>query len=196
MKLLFATHNPHKAQEIRDIFLSSGSALEITSLVELGDMEEIVESGDTLVENALIKAREGYARHGLDCFADDTGLEVEALDGRPGVYSARYAGPECRAEDNIQKLLGELQGIQNRSARFRTVVALILDGKEHLFEGVVNGQIIDHKTGAEGFGYDPIFQPNGYSITFGEMCESEKNKISHRGMAIQKLIAFLKNQEV
>lgn len=150
MKLLFATHNPHKAQEIRDIFLSSGSALEITSLVELGDMEEIIESGDTLVENALIKAREGYARHGLDCFADDTGLEVEALDGRPGVYSARYAGLECRAEDNIQKLLGELQGIQNRSARFRTVVALILDGKEHLFEGVVNGQIIDHKTGAEG----------------------------------------------
>lgn len=196
MKLLFATHNPHKAKEIRDIFLSSGSALEITSLVELGDMEEIVESGDTLVENALIKAREGYARHGLDCFADDTGLEVEALNGRPGVYSARYAGLECRAEDNIQKLLGELQGIQNRSARFRTVVALILDGKEHLFEGVVNGQIIDHKTGAEGFGYDPIFQPNGYSITFGEMSESEKNKISHRGMAIQKLIAFLKNQEV
>lgn len=196
MKLLFATHNPHKAKEIRDIFLSSGSALEITSLVELGDMEEIVESGDTLVENALIKAREGYARHGLDCFADDTGLEVEALNGRPGVYSARYAGLECRAEDNIQKLLGELQGIQNRSARFRTVVALILDGKEHLFEGVVNGQIIDHKTGAEGFGYDPIFQPNGYSITFGEMSESEKNKISHRGMGIQKLIAFLKNQEV
>lgn len=196
MKLLFATHNPHKAKEIRDIFLSPGSALEITSLVELGDMEEIVESGDTLVENALIKAREGYARHGLDCFADDTGLEVEALNGRPGVYSARYAGLECRAEDNIQKLLGELQGIQNRSARFRTVVALILDGKEHLFEGVVNGQIIDHKTGAEGFGYDPIFQPNGYSITFGEMSESEKNKISHRGMAIQKLIAFLKNQEV
>lgn len=196
MKLLFATHNPHKAQEIRDIFLYSGSALEITSLVELGDMEEIVESGDTLVENALIKAREGYARHGLDCFADDTGLEVEALNGRPGVYSARYAGLECRAEDNIQKLLGELQGIQNRSARFRTVVALILDGEEHLFEGAVNGQIIDHKTGAEGFGYDPIFQPNGYSITFGEMSESEKNKISHRGMAIQKLIAFLKNQEV
>lgn len=129
MKLLFATHNPHKAQEIRDIFLSSGSALEITSLVELGDMEEIIESGDTLVENALIKAREGYARHGLDCFADDTGLEVEALDGRPGVYSARYAGLECRAEDNIQKLLGELQGIQNRSARFRTVVALILMAK-------------------------------------------------------------------
>lgn len=196
MKLLFATHNPHKAQEIRDIFLYSGSALEITSLVELGDMEEIVESGDTLVENALIKAREGYARHGLDCFADDTGLEVEALNGRPGVYSARYAGLECRAEDNIQKLLGELQGIQNRSACFRTVVALILDGEEHLFEGAVNGQIIDHKTGAEGFGYDPIFQPNGYSITFGEMSESEKNKISHRGMAIQKLIAFLKNQEV
>lgn len=196
MKLLFATHNPHKSQEIRDIFLSSGSALEITSLVELGDMEEIIESGDTLVENALIKAREGYARHGLDCFADDTGLEVEALDGRPGVYSARYAGPECRAEDNIQKLLGELQGIQNRSARFRTVIALISDGKEHLFEGVVNGQIIDHKTGTEGFGYDPIFQPNGYSITFGEMSESEKNKISHRGLAIQKLIAFLKNQEI
>ncbi len=196
MKLLFATHNTHKAQEIRDIFLSSGSTLEITSLVELGDMEEIVESGDTLVENALIKAREGYARHGLDCFADDTGLEVEALDGRPGVYSARYAGPECRAEDNIQKLLGELQGVQNRSARFRTVIALISDGKEHLFEGVVNGQIIDHKIGTEGFGYDPIFQPNGYSITFGEMSESEKNKISHRGMAIQKLIAFLKNQEV
>lgn len=195
MKLLFATHNPHKAQEIRDIFLSSGCAFEVTSLVEMGDTRDIVESGDTLVENALIKAREGFARHGINCFADDTGLEVEALSGRPGVYSARYAGPKCRAEDNIQKLLGELHNIHDRRARFRTVIALILDGKEYLFEGIVNGQIVEQKVGVEGFGYDPIFQPSGYQITFGEMSEAKKNKISHRGLAIQKLIAFLKEQE-
>lgn len=191
MKLLLATHNDHKTQEIRELLLSSGLTVDICSLRDLNDFEEIPETGDTLKANALQKARAGYMRHGINCFADDTGLEVEALGGAPGVYSARYAGPQCRPADNIQKLLHELTGITNRRARFRTVIALILDGKEYFFEGEVMGEIIPHLRGSEGFGYDPTFLPEGSELTFAEMSESAKNSISHRGRATQRLIDFL-----
>lgn len=194
MKLLFVTHNQHKAQEISDIFKSSGLPLEINTLMDLGDYEPIEENGDTLLENALAKAREGHRRHQTNCFADDTGLEVEALDGRPGVYSARYAGMDCSPQNNMDKLLNELQDKTNRKARFRTVIALILDGEEFIFEGEVSGQIVESRRGTDGFGYDPIFLPNGYTQTFAEMSEAEKNRISHRGLAIESLITFLKRR--
>lgn len=194
MKLLFVTHNQHKAQEISDIFKSSGLPLEINTLMDLGDYEPIEENGDTLLENALAKAREGHRRHQTNCFADDTGLEVEALDGRPGVYSARYAGMDCSPQNNMDKLLNELQDKTNRKARFRTVIALILDREEFIFEGEVSGQIVESRRGTDGFGYDPIFLPNGYTQTFAEMSEAEKNRISHRGLAIESLITFLKRR--
>lgn len=194
MKLLFATHNQHKAQEIKDIFSASGLSIDVVSLLDLKDNQEIDESGETLVENALIKAREGYKRHRINCFSDDTGLEVEALGGQPGVYSSRYAGLECNPEKNIEKLLAELKDASNRNARFRTVIALTFDGEEYLFEGIVEGQIINERRGTDGFGYDPIFQPNGCEATFAEMSEIEKNMISHRGLAIEKLLNFLKNR--
>lgn len=194
MKLLFVTHNQHKAQEISDIFKSSGLPLEINTLMDLGDYEPIEENGDTLLENALEKAREGHRRHQTNCFADDTGLEVEALDGRPGVYSARYAGMDCSPQNNMDKLLNELQDKTNRKARFRTVIALILDREEFIFEGEVSGQIVESRRGTDGFGYDPIFLPNGYTQTFAEMSEAEKNRISHRGLAIESLITFLKRR--
>ena len=195
MKLLIATHNEHKTQEIRDILLASGLSIELYSLRDLGDMEEIPETGDTLSENALQKAQAGYDRHGINCFADDTGLEVEALGGAPGVYSARYAGPKCNPKDNIEKLLGELQGITNRKARFRTVIALVLDGETYYFEGEVKGEITEDLKGKDGFGYDPIFLPEGFNETFAEMSEEEKNSISHRGRATQKLIEFLRSRQ-
>lgn len=194
MKLLFVTHNQHKAQEISDIFKSSGLPLEINTLMDLGDYEPIEENGDTLLENALAKAREGHRRHQTNCFADDTGLEVETLDGRPGVYSARYAGMDCSPQNNMDKLLNELQDKTNRKARFRTVIALILDREEFIFEGEVSGQIVESRRGTDGFGYDPIFLPNGYTQTFAEMSEAEKNRISHRGLAIESLITFLKRR--
>ena len=192
MKLLIATHNDHKTQEIRDILLASGLSVELCSLRDLGDMEEIPETGDTLAENALQKAKAGYERHGINCFADDTGLEVEALGGAPGVYSARYAGGYCSPKDNIERLLRELKGITNRKARFRTVISLILDGQEYQFDGEVRGEIIEELRGQDGFGYDPIFLPEGSELTFAEMSEEAKNNISHRGRATQKLIQFLK----
>lgn len=195
MKLLFATHNDHKTQEIRDILISEGLDLELISLKDLMDQEEIIEEGETLEANALSKAREGYKRYHLDCFSDDTGLEVDSLQGRPGVYSARFAGPECRAEDNINKLLNELSGHSNRTARFRTVIALILNGEEYLFEGVVEGEILQERRGTKGFGYDPVFIPNGSDKSFAEMSETEKNNISHRGRAIKALTQFLKRLE-
>ncbi|WP_018358842.1 RdgB/HAM1 family non-canonical purine NTP pyrophosphatase [Porphyromonas levii] len=195
MKLLIATHNEHKTQEIRDILFASGLSIELYSLRDLGDMEEIPETGDTLSENALQKAQTGYDRHGINCFADDTGLEVEALGGAPGVYSARYAGPKCNPKDNIEKLLGELQGITNRKARFRTVIALVLDGEKYYFEGEVKGEITEDLKGKDGFGYDPIFLPEGFNETFAEMSEEEKNSISHRGRATQKLIEFLRSRQ-
>ena len=188
-KIVFATNNAHKLKEVKTLL---GSEYEVLGLQDIACNEDIPETADTLEGNALQKARYVLERYHIDCFADDTGLEVEALDGAPGVYSARYAGSQRKAEDNIAKLLHELNGQQNRKARFRTVVALTLNGKEHLFEGVVNGEIVENLRGDDGFGYDPIFLPEGKALTFAEMDLSDKNKISHRARAVNKLIDFLK----
>ncbi len=187
-KLVFATNNRHKLDEVREIIKEDA---EIVSLEAIHCHEEIPETADTLEGNALMKARYVREHYGMDCFADDTGLEVEALDNAPGVYSARYAGPGHDSEANMRKLLAELQGKGNRKARFRTVIALLLDGKEYTFEGIVNGSIIEEKRGDRGFGYDPVFVPEGYTETFAELGEEIKNKISHRAMAVQKLARFL-----
>ena len=192
MRLLFASHNDHKTDEIRSIFKASGLDVELISLKNLGDDEEIEESGETLEENALLKSRAGYLRHHMNTFADDTGLEVDALGGRPGVYSARYAGNQACAEDNLKKLLGEMQGVEDRHARFRTVISLIIDGEEYQFEGEVSGDILSECRGGGGFGYDPVFQPNGSALTFAEMSEDAKNAMSHRGRALDNLITFLR----
>lgn len=187
-KLVFATNNTHKLDEVRNI---TGNQVNIVSLSDANCHEDIPETADTLEGNALQKARYIKEKFGYDCFADDTGLEVEALNGAPGVYSARYAGPGHDAEANMNKLLKEMEGKENRKARFRTVIALILDNKEYLFEGIVNGTIIAEKTGSEGFGYDPIFVPENYTETFAEMGNDLKNKISHRAEATKKLTNFL-----
>lgn len=187
-KLVFATNNSHKLQEITKI---AGDNFEILSLSDIGCHDDIPETADTLEGNALQKARYVKEHFGYDCFADDTGLEVEALDNAPGVYSARYAGPGHDAEANMKKLLSEMQGKQNRSARFRTALALILDGKEYLFEGIVKGHITEGKKGSAGFGYDPLFIPEGYTQTFAELGDETKNKISHRAQAVNQLVSFL-----
>ncbi len=163
----------------------------VKTLQDLNCDDDIPETGDTLEENALIKARYVYQKFGVACFADDTGLEVEALNGKPGVLSARYAGEAKNADDNMNLLLHQLQNITNRNARFRTVIALIIDGRELLFEGIVNGVILEEKTGTEGFGYDPIFKPNESADSFAEMNLDDKNKISHRGRAIAKLVHYI-----
>lgn len=188
-KLVFATNNAHKLEEISSIL---GEKVELLSLKDIHCDADIPETADTLEGNAMLKARYIYANYGLDCFADDTGLEVEALDGAPGVFSARYAGDGHNAEANMQKLLQNMQGVHNRKAQFRTAICLILDGKSHLFEGIVKGEIIKEKRGGSGFGYDPIFVPEGYSKTFAEMGNETKNKISHRARAVEKLCRFLK----
>jgi len=190
MELVFATNNINKLNEIQ---AAIGSSLKIKSLVDLNCNEDIPETSETLQGNALQKARYIYNKYGLNCFADDTGLEIDALNGDPGVYSARYAGPQRDANDNMNKVLDLLKHKQNKTARFRTVIALIIDGKEWMFEGKVEGNILLTKKGDEGFGYDPIFQPKGYKESFAEMSLTEKNKISHRALAIKKLIEFLKN---
>ena len=189
MELIFATHNQHKTEEAKEI---GGSFIQLKNLKDIGCFEEIPETADTLPGNALQKARFVFERFHVNCFADDTGLEVEALDGRPGVYSARYAGEHCSYQDNVDKLLREMKGKTNRKACFKTVIALILDGKEYLFEGRVDGQIIEDQRGVSGFGYDPVFLPDGFSHTFAEMSEEEKNSISHRGRAMRKMMDFLK----
>ncbi|MGL4908085.1 MAG: non-canonical purine NTP diphosphatase [Bacteroidales bacterium] len=191
MQLIFATNNQHKLEEVKKILPANVSLL---SLTQCGISEEIPEEQDTLEGNALQKARYIFERTGKDCFADDTGLEIDALDGAPGVYSARYAGEEKNMKKNIQKLLQNLQSKDNRKAHFRTVIALILGGKEYLFEGIMQGSIIQDVRGSQGFGYDPIFCPEGYSITLGEMSIAKKNRISHRGHAIQKLTKFLSHE--
>lgn len=191
MELIFATHNIHKVSEVQAM-LPSG--LHIASLAEIGCMEEIPETQDSLKGNALQKAQYVVDRFHCNCFADDTGLEIDALDGRPGVYSARYAGEGCSFADNVRKVLTELQDVkemEKRTARFRTVVALILDGKEYFFEGKVEGFITLSPSGNEGFGYDPVFQPAGWQQTFAEMDAADKNRISHRGLAIAALVEFL-----
>lgn len=187
-KIVFATNNQHKLDEIRKI---TQGTLSILSLSDIGCNEEIEETGSTLNENALIKAAYVKERYGFDCFADDTGLEVDALSGAPGVYSARYAGEACRPEDNMKKLLAEMKGIENRQAQFHTVIALLCNGENHLFEGVIRGSIILEKRGSEGFGYDPIFMPEGYDKTFAELGNEVKNQVSHRAVATGKLMHFL-----
>ena len=189
-KLVFATNNAHKLDEISSIL---GEKVELLSLKDIHCHVDIPETADTLEGNAMLKAEYIYKNYGLDCFADDTGLEVEALNGAPGVYSARYAGGEGHnSEANMQKLLQNMQGVQNRKAQFRTAICLILDGKKHLFEGIVKGEIIKEKRGSSGFGYDPIFVPEGYTKTFAELGNETKNKISHRALAVEKLCRFLK----
>lgn len=192
MRIVFATNNEHKLDEIKKI---SKGQLDILSLSDINCHDEIPETGNTLKENALIKAQFVKDKYGIDCFADDTGLEVEALGNAPGIYSSRYAGPNCDSEDNMKKLLQELQDKGNRSAQFRTVIALLLNGEEHYFEGIISGEIIHQKEGTNGFGYDPIFRPVGYDKTFGELPEKVKNSLSHRAIATQKLVAFLLQQK-
>ena len=190
-KLVFATHNENKLKEVRQML---GDKFELLSLTDIGCHDEIEETAETLEGNALIKARYVKDKFGYDVFADDTGLEVDALNGAPGVYSARYAGDGKNSEDNMSKLLKELSGKEDRSARFRTTVSLILGDEEHIFEGIVNGAITTERSGSEGFGYDPVFRPEGFAVTFAEMPGAEKNNISHRGRAVRKLVSFLQEQ--
>jgi XTP/dITP diphosphohydrolase len=188
MDLVFATNNKHKLEEIRHII---GDQYKIISLKELDCDDEIPETEETLEGNALLKARYIHSKFNCNCFADDTGLEIEALNGEPGVYSARYAGEHCSFEDNIVKVLQKMEEKTNRNALFRTVIALIIDNTEYLFEGSIRGTIIKDRRGISGFGYDPIFIPEGYSETFAEMGNELKNQISHRALATQKLTQFL-----
>jgi XTP/dITP diphosphohydrolase len=189
MRLCFASNNAHKLDEIRPLLPAN---VELVSLNDIGCHEELPETQDTLEGNALQKARFVWDNYKVPCFADDTGLEVAALNGEPGVYSARYAGPQRLAADNVQKLLQELQGQPDRSAQFRTVVALVLsDTEQHVFEGAVGGRITAAPRGVGGFGYDPIFEPEDYATTFAEMPLEVKNSLSHRSRAVQKLVAFL-----
>ena len=189
MKIVFATNNAHKLSEVKAVL---GDGFELVTLREVGITEDIPETGATLEENASQKARYVYDRTGLDCFADDTGLEVEALDGRPGVRSARYAGEGHDFKANNRKLIAELQGKENRRARFRTVISLIRGGVEQQVEGIVRGVIATEESGTEGFGYDPLFIPEGSNVTFAEMSAEAKNAISHRGRAVAALVKILK----
>ena len=190
-KLVFANNNDHKLEEVAAILVDQ---VELLSLNDIGCQADIPETAETLEGNALLKSSYIYKNYHLDCFADDTGLEVEALNGAPGVYSARYAGGEGHdAQANMLKLLHELDGKENRKAQFRTAISLILDGKEYLFEGVIKGEIIKEKRGDSGFGYDPVFMPEGYDRTFAELGNDIKNQISHRALAVQKLCEFLQS---
>lgn len=189
MKLVFASNNEHKIAEIAKLV---PTGFEVVSLASIGCADDIPETAETLEGNAILKAQYVWERFGLSCFADDTGLEVPALGNVPGVYSARYAGPQRNAADNMKMLLNELNEINQRDARFRTVIALILDGQIYTFEGIVNGTITREQHGTEGFGYDPIFKPEGFAQTFAEMDMIQKNTMSHRGRAVQKLVEFLK----
>ncbi|MDR2927327.1 MAG: non-canonical purine NTP diphosphatase [Cytophagaceae bacterium] len=188
MQLVFATHNEHKLRELQDIL---GCKTELLSLNDLNINEEIEETGCTLKENALIKAQFVYRRFRKDVFADDTGLEIDALNGEPGVFSARYAGDDKNAVKNMQKVINLMAGAKNRKARFKTVIALIVEGREYFFEGIVNGKILDAPAGNCGFGYDPVFMPDGYPCTFAQMDSETKNSISHRGKAVRQLIDFI-----
>jgi len=188
MKLVFATNNQHKLSEIQNML---GYEFQVLSLADINCQDEIPEDHETLEENASQKAHYIFEKFGLNCFADDTGLEVAALNNEPGVYSARYAGSSRSSDANMKKVLEKLDGVDQRSARFRTVISLIIDGEEKQFEGIVEGDILLEERGGDGFGYDPIFQPNSYDISFAEMSLVEKNKISHRGNAVRKLVEYL-----
>lgn len=189
MELVFATNNKHKLEELQNIL---GNEIKLLSLKDINCNEEIPEEQDTLEGNASQKSWFIYDKYGKNCFADDTGLEVRSLNNEPGVYSARYAGKDKDANANMEKLLENMEGKEDRYAKFRTCISLIIDGKEILFEGQVEGEILEDRVGKDGFGYDPIFKPEGYEVSFAEMSMEEKNKISHRGRAVQKLIAHLK----
>jgi XTP/dITP diphosphohydrolase len=188
--LVFATNNRHKLEEVAPLL---GNTYTLLSLSDIGCTKDIPETAETLQGNALLKAEYVYANYGKNCFSDDTGLEIEALNNAPGVHSARYAGEHKSAADNVAKVLRKMQGKTNRKARFRTVIAFILNGKQYFFEGEVKGSIIDHPTGTKGFGYDPIFVPEGYDKTFAELELEVKNTISHRARAVKQLITFLSN---
>lgn len=191
MEIVFASNNAHKLEEVRSKLPKEFTVLSLKDV--LGDVD-IPETGDTLDENASIKSRYVFERTGKNCFSDDTGLEIAALNGEPGVYSARYAGEGCSFQDNMDKVLGKMEGAEDRSACFRTVISLILNGEEHFFEGRVDGEILTEEHGEEGFGYDPIFRPDGIEESFAEMTMEQKNEISHRGKAVQKLVDFLSNR--
>jgi XTP/dITP diphosphohydrolase len=190
MKIVFATNNANKIQEIQSMLPEN---IEIISLESIGCFEEIPETADTIEENAIMKANYVTEKYGYDCFADDTGLEVDALNGEPGVFSARYAGEQRSADDNMNKLLSNLEDKTNRKAQFKTVITLNLKGKQYLFIGIARGEITLEKAGNKGFGYDPIFRPENYQETFAQLPLETKNKISHRGKATVELIAFLAN---
>jgi XTP/dITP diphosphohydrolase len=189
MDLCFATNNPGKLKEIKALV---GDQYNILSLADIGCKEELPETQDTIEGNSLQKAEFVWKKYHVNCFADDTGLEVLALDGAPGVISAMYAGKACNAKDNMAKLLREMNGLKDRRARFKTCITLILDGAVHQFEGLVRGEILKEKIGDHGFGYDPIFKPEGYELSFAQLTMEEKNNISHRGRAVKALIDFLK----
>ena len=193
MKLVFASNNKNKIQEIQALVPNT---IQIVSLEDIGCTEDIPETADTIEGNAILKANYVTSNYGYDCFADDTGLEVEALNGAPGVYSARYAGEQKDANDNMDKLLSELKDESNRKANFKTVIALNLNGKQNLFTGIINGKIIEEKIGTNGFGYDPIFVADGFDKTFAELSMEEKSTISHRGIAVKELILFLQKQSL
>lgn len=188
MKLVFASNNKNKIAEIKQMLPKT---IELLSLEDIGCTEDIPETADTIEGNAILKANYVTQKYGYPCFADDTGLEVVALNGEPGVYSARYAGEQKNADDNMNKLLNNLKDKKNRKAQFKTIIALNINDEQHLFEGIIKGEIISEKRGIKGFGYDPIFVPKGFSTTFAEMEMSEKAKLSHRGIATRKLISFL-----
>lgn len=188
MKLVFASNNKNKIQEIQALVPNT---IQIVSLDDIGCTEDIPETANTIEGNAILKANYVTEKYGYDCFADDTGLEVDALNGAPGVYSARYAGEQKDANDNMDKLLIQLKNKSNRKANFKTVIALNLNGKQNLFTGIINGKIIEEKIGTNGFGYDPIFVADGYDKTFAELSLKEKSTISHRGIAVKELILFL-----
>lgn len=191
MKLCFATNNQHKVDEVR---AGLGAAIQLLTLQQSGIDEELPETQDTLEGNARQKAHHVFDRYGIPCFADDTGLEVDALQGAPGVYSARFAGPQRSATDNMNLLLEKLVHVQHREAQFRTVFHLVLENGDWVFEGIVRGKILTERRGAGGFGYDPLFLPEGSTLTLAEMSMEEKNRISHRGMAIRKLTEFLRSR--
>jgi len=189
MEIVFATHNKHKLSEVSKMLPNNDLLL---SLDDINCTTDIPETSDTIAGNALQKANYVKDNFGRICFADDTGLEIDALKGAPGVFSARWAGENCSYQDNINKTLFEMKGMKNRDARFKTVIALILNNETHIFEGIIEGEITKHQIGDSGFGYDPIFKPKGYTQTFAEMPEDLKNKISHRAIAVMKLVTFLK----
>jgi XTP/dITP diphosphohydrolase len=192
MKLCFATNNKGKLQEVKALL---DGKFEIVSLQEIGCHEELPETKDTIEGNSLQKADYVWQHYKVNCFADDTGLEVKALNGEPGVYSARYAGPDCSPEDNMILLLHKMTGQKDRTALFRSCITLILEGEIHQFEGIVKGEILLARQGDEGFGYDPIFKPEGYEKSFAEIAMEEKNKISHRGKAVRGLVEFLNGKK-